>query len=268
MSRRPTDGCDPFAGQVLDERCVALDCIERPGLDLEVERRREADRADHPQGILPEAFVRVADGPQDAMADVADATERVDEPGRERQGRDGPGCVRSGLLRCGLVRYAAPGERVDGEIAPAQVLLDRVAEFHTVRSSEVGIVVVDPEGRDFVLGPAGPDRDRAEGVLVHRPGVEDLKKLVGSGARGEVPVERGAVHQGIAERPADDIRRVTAAPEGIEEIQDVGWDSRAQDVIDLTRIRASPIHRSGRASSGRGTGTSARPRCDRRRGTA
>ena len=64
-----------------DQRRLAADRGERRRLDREVEGRREPHRADHPQGVLVEAAIGLADGPQDAGLDVGRAAERVDKVG-------------------------------------------------------------------------------------------------------------------------------------------------------------------------------------------
>ena len=48
-------------------------------VELEPERRGEPDGADHPQRILLEPGLRLADGAQDPRGDVGPAAERVDE---------------------------------------------------------------------------------------------------------------------------------------------------------------------------------------------
>ena len=75
-------GRDPLAGQVADERGPRPDPGQRRGLDRELERRREPDGPDHPERVLLEPGLRVADGPQDAGRDVGPAAVRVDEAWR------------------------------------------------------------------------------------------------------------------------------------------------------------------------------------------
>ena len=117
-SRSPTDGCGrPRAAAELGairspERCAssgapARDRGQRRRLDLEAERRREPDRAEHPQRVLLEARARDRRPPAGVAPRRGRATaERVDE--RRRSSRLG-----------------APGDRVDGEVAPRQVGLER-----------------------------------------------------------------------------------------------------------------------------------------------
>ena len=141
----------------------------------------------------------------------AEPVVRVDEPGR-------------------LARSGAPGHRVDGEVAAGQVELDGVAELDVVRSPEVGVVVVGAEGRDVERRPVAPDADRAERVLVDRPGHE-LHDPLGQGVRGEIPVVRRPTEHDVAQRPADDVGRLSVRPERLEQ----GADGRRDRAVDGVR---------------------------------
>ena len=79
--------------------------------------------------------------------------------------------------------HGALGDEAD------EVVLDPVAELDPVRSPEVRVLVVRPEGRDLDDLLAGPDGDRPEAVLVDGAR-EDVDDPVRQGVRGEVPVGR------------------------------------------------------------------------------
>ena len=198
-------GGDPLAGQVGDQFGSRADPGERLGFDLELERRGESDGADHPQRILLEPGRRIADGAQDAGARIEGSAVRIDQRGR-------------------LARAPAPGHRVDREVAARQVGFDRIAELDPMRTAEVGVVVVGPEGRDLEVLAVAPDGDRPELVLVD--GVrEERDDLLGQCFRGEVPVGRDAPEDDIAQRTADHVCRVTGPPD------------RPQQVVDGSRDR-------------------------------
>ena len=76
---------DPLPGEVRHEGGVVGDRGARRGLDVEVERRSEPDRPYHPERILPEPGAGIADRAEDTALDVADAVERVDDRGFDRQ---------------------------------------------------------------------------------------------------------------------------------------------------------------------------------------
>ena len=175
------------------------------GFDLELERRGESDGADHPQRVLLEPGRRIADGAQDAGSRIERPAVRVDQRGR-------------------LARAPAPGHRVDREVAARQVGFDRIAELDPMGTPEVGVVVVGPEGRDLEMLAVAPDGDRPELVLVDGVG-EELDDLLGQCLRGEVPVGRDAPEDDVAQRTADDVRRVTGPPD------------RRQQVVDGSRDR-------------------------------
>ena len=90
ISRSPTDGAgaasslSSSAAIRSPDRCATrLDrasiAASVAGSIVEVERRREPDGADHPEGVLLEPRERVADGPQQARRDVGAAVVRVDQ---------------------------------------------------------------------------------------------------------------------------------------------------------------------------------------------
>jgi hypothetical protein len=204
-------GTDPFAGEVGAKIGVAADRGERLRLDLEPERGRQPDRTNHPQGVLAEAPVRISDRPQDACREVLAAPEQVDEPRR-------------------VARRATPGQGVDGEVPPRQVLLDRRPELDRVGVAEVGVGDVPAEGRYLVLGTGLSDDDRAVPILVQRPR-EQVRDPIGDGVCGDVPIRRLATQDRVAQAAAHHVGRVAGLPERRENAarrrRDPGGDLRA-----------------------------------------
>ena len=129
--------------------------------------------------------------------------------------------------RTGGCRRRPPGHRVAGQVAAGEVHLDGVAELDAVRPPEVGVVVVGAEGRDLEDVVAAPDRHRSEPVLVDRAG-DELEDALGQGIRGEIPVLGRPAEKRVAQRPADDVRRMAARPQGREQVVDLGRDRRPQ----------------------------------------
>ena len=235
---RSPERCWTQVGFVPDRR-------ERRRLDAEAERRGEPDRAEHAQRVLAEP------GRPDRRPRAASAA-----PGRRgrRAGR------RAGGSPAGL---GAPGDGVDGEVATGEVELDRVGELDPMRPSEVGVVVVGAERRDLDVTDrrvAGPDGDRPEGVLVD--GARGTAPAVCSGqgrrSRGPSLGRRDRAARRAASRrrrrPRD---RPTRASEQVVD----GCAGQRRRGIDGGRPASG-------VSSAPGTGTSARRRCGRRRGTA
>ena len=59
------------------------------GVHLELEPRRELARAQHPDGVLAEADLGVADRPDEVLLEVLDAADVVDDGERARCRRRG-----------------------------------------------------------------------------------------------------------------------------------------------------------------------------------
>ena len=219
------------------QRRASLDPGQRRRLHAEPQGRREPHRADHPEGVFLEAGPRVADGAQDAGSGIDDPAVRIHERRALPVGRP------SGR--------SAPRHRIHGEVAAGQVRLDRVAEFDPMRSAEIRVVVIDAERRDLddrvVLGP---DRDRAEAVLVDGAR-EDRLDLPGPGRRGEIPVERGPADDHVADGATDDVRGVAAGPERSKDRQDGGRDSVGDQALGHGRGRDQfrPMNRYDRHAS-------------------
>ena len=199
-------GRDPLAGQVADEVRVRFDAGQGGGLDREPERRREANRADHPERVLLEAFLRVADGAECPGGDVLPAAVRIDE------------------RRAAAPAGAPQATALTVKSRRARSTSTDVAELDAMWPPEVGVVVVGAERRHLVQLAAVADHHGPERVLVH--GVrEELEDLVGARIGGQVPVERRPAEQGIAQRAADDVRGMPGRPQ------------EPHDLVDGTRDR-------------------------------
>ena len=72
---------DPLLGDPCDVGRVIADRLERPRLDAEPELRRDPDGTQHPQRVLVEAGIGIADRPDDARAQVGEPVGRVDPSG-------------------------------------------------------------------------------------------------------------------------------------------------------------------------------------------
>src|ERR1035437_409235 len=126
---------------------IAAYCSQRFGFDFELERCGQTNGPNHSQGVLAEPAIRLANGPQEAAGKIVSTAVRVNEPGL-------------------LAGSGAPGHRVHGEIAPGQVLFDRVAELDGVRMAEVRVRNVAPEGGDLVMTAGVAHDHRTEPVLI------------------------------------------------------------------------------------------------------
>ena len=243
ISRRPIDGRsaarsrrhlhrDALARQVPDE-LLAFSLIAGPAWPIRsakssVAASRTARTIE--DGILIEPLGGVADGPQRSSRQVGLAAVRVDEPRR-------------------LPGLGAPGHRVDREVAPRQFELYRLAELDPCAGGSLR-----SRGRcggrdlDFTdIGIAGADRDRPELVLVDGAR-EQLHGPFRKRRRREVPVLRPAAEHRVTQRPADDVRGMTAVPEGTQQA--------VNDVLDGGLELGRHVARWG-LSRDRGTGTSA-----------
>ena len=173
---------DPFGGDLLDPGSAEHERAIGPRLEVEVELRGEADRPQEPQAVLGEAFHRIADGAQDASLEVGEPAGRVGEPAVER----------------------IPGEGVDGEITPDQVVLEVVGELNLVRAPRVAVEAVAAKGRDLVGGVLMEDSDRAEARSQFERAREERPGPLGSKIGGEVPVRDPAPEQEITHGAAHD----------------------------------------------------------------
>jgi hypothetical protein len=118
--------------------------------------------------------------------EVVDATVRVDE-----------------LPRAGVEIRRPPRDRVDREVATAEVLGERADEAHGVGPASIGVPGLGSVRGDLDQRRAG-ERDGPEAVLPPRPREERVDDLGRSGG-GEVPVGVGrAAEEPVADAAADE----------------------------------------------------------------
>jgi hypothetical protein len=75
---------DPLGADPPDGGRPPSDGGKGHGLDLKAERRRKADRPQHPQVILGETLFRIADRADETPFNVAEALHAIDDPFRLR----------------------------------------------------------------------------------------------------------------------------------------------------------------------------------------
>ena len=205
--RSPTDGrgaarrrielrADPLAREVVDERGVGADRVQRRGLDLDVERRREPHRPEHAQRVLAEPGAGVADRPQDAAA-RGRRRRRTGRRSRVHRANRRPSAGRSVAAR-------APRDGVDREVPAGEVGPEVVPELDPVRPPEVGVVVLGAERRDLEHLAVAADRHRPERVLVD--GAREQRRAAARDARRSRGPSRWALGPG-ARRAATRRRR-------------------------------------------------------------
>ena len=157
--------------------------------------RRDAAGAQRPQPILGEARGGVSDGADQLAPQVAAAVERIDDtPARHLH-----------------------GDTVDGEVAPAQIVLDGGAERDLRRAPPVAVVGLAAEGGDF--DPVAGERHRyrpvpqagGNGLPVQRA------HLLGMGVGSHVVIAAGAAQEQIAHRAAHQPALQTAGGERARE---------------------------------------------------
>ena len=209
--------------------------------------RREPDGAHHAQRVLVEALGRVADRAQDR--------------GREVRPAVGGSTSRA----CGPPAVAAPGHRVDREVAPRQVRVDESLNSTRCGRRKSAYSCSVRNGRDLELPSrvtGGPrpcrtrSRRRAPGKIVEQP----LGQRVGR----EVPVRRLLGRGARRARTADDVRRVASAQSGRGRRGTGSGTSVARRRSRSGTVGpARPRQFRPRKQVGR-----ARPRCGSRRGTA
>ncbi len=159
-------------------------------LDTEPQLRHEPHRTHHAQRVVVEGLPRIDRGAQHALGQIVRAPERVDE------------------LQVGH----AQRHRVDGEITPGQIPLQRVA-VADLRLTGVGIVDIRAVRRHLDLdlgavGAAAHGPQRAEfpphiPEAVAPPTAQDRLELLRARGRAEIEVMGTTVQQHIPHRTTD-----------------------------------------------------------------
>ena len=175
---------------------MLIDGGEGEGLDLEIQARRKAHRAQHAQVVLGEALTRGADGPDHPLPNVPAPAYVVDPPVGQR----------------------IEEHPVDGEVAP-QGVLARVGELHLVRMAavEVGSVAAKP---GHLVAPALQHHHHDPELRSNGNGVpEEAHDLPGTGAGGHVPVRRRPSNGQVAHAAAGQQSLVPILPQGADDME-------------------------------------------------
>jgi hypothetical protein len=164
-----------FGADSIDSTRVLENGLASGGFYREGESRGESDRAHQPQGIFPKSFGGIADGAEHSVSKVFLSLVKIEN-----------------RIVQGIVE-----ERIDGEIAPGGVFLDRT-ETDGFRMPGVFVSAIASERRDFRLHIVLDNPDGAEtGAYVDVVG-KDTPDGVGMGIGGDIDVFRFDTEQPIA----------------------------------------------------------------------
>ena len=198
----------PRAAAAGDVRGAGQQRLPGVGLDREVEPGGELDRPDHPDRVLAEPDLGVADRADDAAVEVGHAVDEVDDP-------------------TGVEIVEQP---VDGEVAPARVLLDR-APLVVVGDQEVvallGLVAlarVGPEGARLDDLRAEEHVGELEPAADDPAVAEHPADLLRTSARRDVEVLGFAVEIQVADAAADQVGFVVGREQLANDLERVGVD--------------------------------------------
>ena len=174
-------------------------------LDAEVQPGGEAQRPEHPQGVLLKAQLRAAHAADAAVLQIRKPVERVHEQPVRGQGHG-----------------------VDGEVPAAQVGGQLPHEAHRLRVAVVHIVLLRAEGGD--LHGAGVDADGDRAVL--QPGGQGAGKnrhhLLRQGAGADIPIVGPDAQRHIPDAAAHQIGHMTP---GLETAQNLAHVFRGRDIF-------------------------------------
>ena len=184
---------DPLRAHDLEPVAVPRHRLDHLGVGLELERRGEPRRAQHPQRVVEERHLDRERRAQPAGGEVGETVERVDEVElRERE-----------------------RHRVDGEVAPREVGLDVVAE-DDLGLAAVGVVHLGAERRDLEAQAVALRADGAEAPALEPqvlgPAVEQRLDGVGTGVGREVDVVLAEARDPRSRRAASRRRDRASAP--------------------------------------------------------
>ena len=201
--------------------------------DLQIELRGEARGPHHPQGIVVERRVRGARGAQHAGGQVPHAAVRVHQ----------------------LHRRQPKSHRVDGEVAPDQVVLEAVPEGHDGLAGG-GVVGLGPVRGDLelLIAPAHPDRAEVAADLPGgiRPSAHRGQGLIGGRVRGEVEVRGDSAQEEIAHGAAHEREVVAGRGEAASCLEDDGRDGGGVELLGHRAHHSRTRPARGRARCVRG----------------
>ena len=156
-----------------------------------------AERAEEPRRVVDER--EVVEHAEDARLEVAQAAEEVHEPSE-------------------VLALQRDGQRVDGEVAPVEILADRRLLDGRQRTG----VVVELRSRrgDVDAAAVVHDHGRAELVVRDGPAAERLGERAPEGdpvaLDGDVHVEARLVHEQVAHGAADEVDALEPLPDRLD----------------------------------------------------
>jgi len=230
-------------GRAPDLVAVGLERVANGIVDLKIEPRGDHDGAHHPHGVLEKSHAGVADRSHQAIPQIAQAADVVDD--RERGD---------------VVEKRVDGEvsaegvflgRAEGIVAVDQAIVRALAgEFRAVIGAGrvfdrvVGGFRVDGQLGGIDLTPECRDLDRLRAELDVRepeaapddPAVaEELLDLMRMRRGADVEVLRAPAEQQIANAAADQVRDVMMFVQTVEDLECIGVDVAARDRMIRSR---------------------------------
>ena len=222
-----------------------FDRLEDRLVDVEVEARREDDRAHHPDRILEEAHAGIADRPDQPVLEIAQPADVVDDRVRgdvveERVDREVAAegvlfgraedvvAVDQPLVRAHLRQVRAFGLHL---VLDRRVGIDRRVGRGVQRLVDLGLVRrqlsrIDLAAERRDLDRLGPELDvrEAEAAADDPAVAEELLDLVGMRRGADVEVLRAAAEQQVADAAADEVRGVAVFVQPVQDLESVGID--------------------------------------------
>jgi hypothetical protein len=180
----------------------------------------------HPQRVVGERLLRRGRGVEGARGERREPAVRVDEPP---------------LLPRELHRH-----RIHGEVAPDEVVLERVAEAHD-RVAGHAVVSVGAERRDLHgrAAPAGADRAEGDAGVPYRvrPALDEGADRVGARIGGEVEIGAVAAEQRVPDAATHEVEPVTGFGEPGREL--LGDRTDRHHLHDRILLGAQEVGRCG-----------------------
>jgi dienelactone hydrolase len=172
---------DPFGGHAAHPLCAAADGVEGGGLNFKLEAGGETHGAQHAQVIFLKPLLRVADGADAALFDVAAAFHEVEH----------------------LAGSWVHQQGVYGEIATPHIAPDIVFKLDAVGMSAVSVGSIAAEGGHLHLRMIGVPHHHDTEMGSHEVGLgKQVKHLFGTRVRGDVVVFGLSAHHHVAHTTA------------------------------------------------------------------
>jgi hypothetical protein len=187
---------DAFAADADERGGVSPEGVERAGFNVEVETSGETNGAEGAEVVFFEPLVGIADGADDALVDVGQAVDVVDDVIARAVGGEG----------------GVEEEGVDGEVSSLGVVLG-VREGDVVGPTSIGVGPIGAEGGDFDCGAKFSDEDDAEGCADMSGAGEEGADLVGGSVGRDVVVGWGEGEDFVADASSGEISEMACARE-------------------------------------------------------